>query len=335
MLSDLPTEIKVQIIQRVQHLWSLAYTNKEHFELVVDILLQRAKTSESFSEARRAIHNLEKWHVNHAKPANRFYSQAQTEVSQNIGIGNIDAAMKILGVIQQLPLSTKIPDNCFSDVFTAVHKSITQPKCRIQYIHILLTVTQQLPPNTKIPDCFLIFVTSIWNKINHNIRAGDIRALNAHLRIVQQLPKTKIPDNCFSDVITTIRDCINQNIRSDNIGGTNMLLEVIQQLPETTIPDNCFSDVITTIRDCINQNIRSGNIGGTNMLLKIMQQLPKTKIPDNCFSDIVSKASELVAQNMKDGNITIAKSILGIVELIHANPSCKANLTAYERSKTT
>jgi hypothetical protein len=292
MLSDLPTEIKVQIIQRVQHLWSLAYTNKEHFELVVDILLQRAKTSESFSEARRAIHNLEKWHVNHAKLANRFYSQAQTEVSQNIGIGNIDAAMKILGVIQQLPLSTKIPNNCFSDVFTVVHKSITQPKCPIQYIHMLLTVTQRLPPNTKIPDCFLILVTSIWNKINHNIRAGDIRVINALLGIVQQLPKTKIPDNCFSDVITTIRDCINQNIRNGNIGGTNMLLETIQQLP-------------------------------------------KTKIPDNCFSDIVSKACELVAQNMKDGNITIAKSILGIVELIHANPSCKANLTAYERSKTT
>jgi hypothetical protein len=110
----------LKAFQRVQHLWSLAYTNKEHFELVVDILLQRAKTSESFSEARRAIHNLEKWHVNHAKLANRFYSQAQTEVSRNIGIGNIDAAMKILGVIQQLPLSTKIPNNCFSDVFTVI-----------------------------------------------------------------------------------------------------------------------------------------------------------------------------------------------------------------------
>ncbi|KAH5618982.1 hypothetical protein HBI51_252790 [Parastagonospora nodorum] len=295
MLSDLPTEIKLQIIQRIQHLWSVAYTNKEHFELVVEILLQRAKTSESFSEARRAIHNLEKWHVHHAKLANRFYSQAQTEVSRNIGIDNIDAAMKILGVIQQLPLSTKIPDNCFSDVFTAVHKSITQPKRLIQYIHMLLTVTQRLPPNTKIPDCFLIFVTSIWNKINHNIRAGDIRAINALLRIVQQLPKTKIPDNCFSDVITTIRDCINQNIRNGNIGGTNMLLEVIQQLPKTTIPDNYFSDVITTIRDCINQNIRNGNIGGTNMLLEVIQQLPKTTIPDNYFSDVVTTVRDPTA----------------------------------------
>jgi hypothetical protein len=97
-LGMLPDELLLAIGRNIPNIWNLALTNRKFFGIGAGILVEQAKTSDSFSEACRAIRYIIGW----TKPdylINRFLTRLCTQVIKDIKKSQFYDAESTLKVI--------------------------------------------------------------------------------------------------------------------------------------------------------------------------------------------------------------------------------------------
>ena len=151
-LSALPDELLLRIVQNVPEVRHLRATDKRFCQICADVSVQRG---DPLPIACRAIRCVMVW----TKPGNltdKLCTRICTEVIQAIGDENFHAANSALNVIQKLPSNTRIPDDHFFDLLTAVRDFIVQAISDGDFhaANSALNVIQELPSNTRIPDGF-------------------------------------------------------------------------------------------------------------------------------------------------------------------------------------
>lgn len=149
-LLELPDELLLKIVRNVAQVRNLTVANKRLSRICADVLVQ---TSDSLPNACRAIRCVMAW-ADPGDLVDKLCTRICAKVIQAIGNGDLFLAKSALKVIKQLPSNTRIPDNYFFGVATAVRDFIIQAigNGDLLLAKYALKVIKQLPSNTRIPE---------------------------------------------------------------------------------------------------------------------------------------------------------------------------------------
>jgi hypothetical protein len=302
-LEMLPDELLLAIVRNVPNVWDFALTNNFFFGIGADILVEQAKTSNSFSEACRAIWCMSMW-IEPDCLTCKFLTRVCTQVIKDIKHSRFRHAKSTLKFIERLPSNTRVPDDCFSDVVETGRDFIIREfqaisKYLFNNAQKTLEVIQLLPSNTLVPDDYFLGVVAICRDfIIQSFNNNRFCRAIATVKVIEQLQSnTCIPDNFFLNVVTTGLVVIIRAINNTYFDRAKWVLGVIHRLPSNTrVSNDYFIDVVeTTVRHSVIEAMDNNQFDDAKPALDVMEHLSIMMsariLPLNAIPDLAGVAS--------------------------------------------